>query len=295
LTKRPPADDQSGDLFPLTPAPAGEPELKRPQNPVWTENKARLIQRYLRYFVFVTKHGTYIDGFAGAQEPDKEDLWAAKLVLESEPRWLGHLLLFEKEQAKLEQLRELVGSQLPRRRGEPKRTVEVIPGNVNVQLPRALAEGKVNQKHATFCLLDQRTFECSWRTVEAVARHKTGGYKVELFYFLANKWLDRAMAASRNTGPIDRWWGDKTWPALRQMSSRDRAYGMADRFREKLGYASVKPWPIYEREHGGAVMYYMIHATDHPEAPVLMARAYSRAVTADEPKEQFRLEYGLED
>jgi hypothetical protein len=41
--------------------------------PVWTRNKARLVQRYLRYFVFITRHGTYIDGFAGPQEPDKLD------------------------------------------------------------------------------------------------------------------------------------------------------------------------------------------------------------------------------
>ena len=36
-------------------------------------------------------------------------------------------------------------------------------------------------------------------------------------------------------------------------------------------------------------MYYMIHATDHPEAPKLMRRAYSRAVDPLEPIEQFKL------
>ena len=41
-------------------------------------------------------------------------------------------------------------------------------------------------------------------------------------------------------------------------------------------------------------MYYMIHATDHPLAPGLMARAYKKAVFPKEPIEQLRLELGLE-
>ena len=35
--------------------------------------------------------------------------------------------------------------------------------------------------------------------------------------------------------------------------------------------------------------YYMIHATDHPEAPKLMRRAYVRAVDPIEPIEQLKL------
>lgn len=58
-----------------------EPMIKRPRHPIWTENKARLIERYLRYFVMITKHGTYIDGFAGPQEPGQPEMWAAKLVM----------------------------------------------------------------------------------------------------------------------------------------------------------------------------------------------------------------------
>src|SRR5262245_31179325 len=65
------------------------------EKPVWTENKARLIERYLYYFVLVTKHGTYIDGFAGPQYANQPEMWAAKLALESEPRWLRHFFLCE--------------------------------------------------------------------------------------------------------------------------------------------------------------------------------------------------------
>ena len=46
--------------------------FKRIQYPVWTERKAKLIQQYLYYFVLITKHGTYIDGFAGPQKADEQ-------------------------------------------------------------------------------------------------------------------------------------------------------------------------------------------------------------------------------
>jgi hypothetical protein len=48
-------------------------KLRPLRNPIWTENKARLIERYLYYFVLITKHGTYIDGFAGPQYEDRPD------------------------------------------------------------------------------------------------------------------------------------------------------------------------------------------------------------------------------
>src|SRR6202051_5289687 len=65
-----------------------EPELRPIQSPVWTDNKARLIMHYLHYFVLLTKHGTYIDGFSGPQSECETDSWAAKLVLASAPRWI---------------------------------------------------------------------------------------------------------------------------------------------------------------------------------------------------------------
>ena len=64
-----------------------------------------------------------------------------------------------------------------------------------------------------------------------------------------------------------------------------------ERFKNELGYKSVKPWPIYERKDGGNVMYYMIHATDHLIAPGLMSRAYQKAVLPKESSSQLELEF----
>ena len=77
------------DLFKdLPPLGKKAPKFKRAQHPVWTENKAKLVERYLYYFVLVTKHGAYIDGFAAPQARGKSETWAAKLVLESKSTFL---------------------------------------------------------------------------------------------------------------------------------------------------------------------------------------------------------------
>ena len=75
------------NLFELPPQSLKEAEIKfKERNPIWTESKAKLIERYLFYFVQITYHGTYIDAFAGPQEPEKHEMWSAKLVIESKPR-----------------------------------------------------------------------------------------------------------------------------------------------------------------------------------------------------------------
>src|SRR5438445_31776 len=75
--------------------------FKQIEHPIWTKNKAKLIERYLYYFIWVTRHGTYIDGFAGPQRIEQPEMWAAKLVLENRPAWLRHFHLFEVEKEKI--------------------------------------------------------------------------------------------------------------------------------------------------------------------------------------------------
>ena len=100
-------------LFPLPPPALPEPRISQLQVPMWTAYKARFIERYLYYFVLVTKHGTYIDGFAGPQRPNDADMWTAKRVLESEPRWLRHFYLFDVSPAQVARLQGLKQEQRP--------------------------------------------------------------------------------------------------------------------------------------------------------------------------------------
>jgi three-Cys-motif partner protein len=256
--------------------------------PIWTENKARLIARYLYYFEMITHHGNYIDGFAGPQEPDQPNSWAAKLVLEIQPAWMRRFWLCEQDRSKIPALESLALEH--REKGPANRHIEVMPGDFNASVAAILASGGIRDSEATFCLLDQRTFECHWATVQALAAHKRSAHKIEQFYFLGTKWMDRAFSGLKDMSVVERWWGRADWQALFAARQSQRAELLVARFREELGYQHALAWPIYERDDaGGAVMYHMIHATDHDEAPKLMARAYRRAVFAAEPPEQLKL------
>lgn len=291
------SNERQRRLIDVPAGPLGEPKVAQLRSAIWTENKARLIERYLRLFVYITKHGTYIDGFAGPQDPgaDTEESWAAKLVLESRPRWFRHFHLVDLDSAKTDLLRELRRKQPLRAKNEPRRDVQVYTGDFNSLVEDVLAQARIGPSEAVFCLLDQRTFECKWSTVRKLAEHKRSGHKIELFYFMPAAWLDRALAATtRNTVIIADWWGRKDWHQLAAMRESSRIEAVVKRFRDELGYLSVKPWPIRARASGGRIMYYMIHATDHREAPSLMSRAYSKAIAPLETAEQIAMELNID-
>ena len=48
------------------------------------------------------------------------------------------------------------------------------------------------------------------------------------------------------------------------MNREQRRNAIVHRLKAEFGYQSVKAYPIFKREGGGAIMYYMIHATDQP-------------------------------
>ena len=283
---------ENATLFDLPPESKRELEFKQLKRPIWTENKAKLIERYLYYFVLITKHGTYIDAFSGPQEPEKPEMWSAKLVLESEPRWFRNFYLFEKNPHQISKLEELKEEIIKDKNIKPKRNINIYPGDFNELIHDVLSTNPIKEKEAAFCLLDQRTFECHWNSLVTIAGYKKNGFKIELFYFFPAAWLDRAIASTtKNKEVLLQWWGNDNWEILRGMKSCKRAKYVASRIKEEFDYASVLPFPIYSRENGGRIMYHMIHATDHPEAPGLMHRAYHKALLPQEPLEQLELEY----
>lgn len=250
-----------------------EKDFKSLAYPLWTENKAKLIQEYIRLFTFVTKHGTYIDGFAAPQQRHLKELCSANLVLQARPPWMREFWLCDLDPAGVNLLEEIKTEQTL-----PKRRIEVLQGDFNVRIHDILGAGTIKPTTATFALLDQRTFECDWATVQAIARHKQT-HKVEVFYFLATGWLDRAIAAVRRPETAERltkWWGRDDWHDLRRTSSAVRGIQLAERFKTELGYTYAYPYPIHSERRGGRIMYHMIHATDHPAASPLMQRAYRK-------------------
>lgn len=284
--------------------PELEPEVrrkirryKRIEYPIWTENKAHFIQLYLRYFVQVTKHGAYIDGFAGPQSFDQLDAWSAALVLKTEPKWLRDFFLCELSRRGLDALKKLVESQPETRdkRGRRlSRKIQILPGDFNVKVKEILNSTHITQKEATFCLLDQRMFECHWASLVKLAKYKTPpNNKIELLYFLGVGWLHRSLSGIRKSDKALRWWGRPTWRDLSTMTSLGIVELVRQRFQEELGYRFVAAYPIYDRNEGNKVMYYMIHASDHEDAPALMVRAYHKAVRASSSSTQERFDFSI--
>ena len=291
MRRRTRVDKSAPVLFelPSQPAPTGVP-IKMLSGCLWTAHKAKLIQCYLDYFVYITKCGTYIDGFAGPQDPGQLESWSAKRVLESQvrPKRLRNFFLFDADPSQIQEL-EQMRDNLPPLPSNQRRRVEIKCGDFNESVTEFLSNGEIPIE-PTFCLLDQRTFECRWSTVEALAKYKPEGTKIEIFYFLPIAWLDRAFCATskeETLASIAAWWGRDDWRILQRLSNRERAKLFTKRFTE-LGYVDVKPWPIYSEQGSSRVMYYMIHATDHREAPVLMRRAYER-VGLTPPSEHLQL------
>ncbi|SDC53803.1 three-Cys-motif partner protein [Sphingomonas sp. YR710] len=243
------------------------------RHPLWTQNKAHLIRDYLKLFTMVTRHGTYIDGFAAPQESDHPEMWSAKLVLENNPKWMRDFWLCDLSAAGATRLEALAVEHRT-----SQRRISVLPGDFNTTIDEVLASPRIKETTATFALLDQRTFECSWETVRKLALRKTGR-KIELFYFFATGWVDRSIAAvgrDETAAKVERWWGRSDWRSLQGMESVIRAKMVAARFKDELGYGYAYPYAIHNARRGGRTMYHMIHATDHPDAPPLMIRAYRR-------------------
>lgn len=240
-------------------------------SPIWTETKAQLIANYLRLFLMITKHGAYIDGFAGPQDPTNPASWAAKLVLEMSPPWMKTFFLCELDKASYAALDSMVQAQ-PK---IPGRKIQHRPADFNQWVDDVLTLGGVTDKTATFALLDQRSTECHWATVKKLAAHKRGPTKIELFYFFPTGWVHRSVSETRDKAILDAWWGDRGWQQIEGIK-QDQAASLFLNKIQSLGYRDVKSWPICAREYGeGRTMYHMIHATDHLEAPKLMYRAYT--------------------
>ena len=117
---------------------------------------------------------------------------------------MRHFHLFEIDPIGHKALLDLKDSQPERdkTRREPKRDVKIYLGDFNNLTAEILDPSQIPAKEAAFCLLDQRTFECHWSTVASIAHYKSSGHKIELFYFLPNSWLDRAISGLNESDSV---------------------------------------------------------------------------------------------
>lgn len=256
-------DQEQLALFDLPTARPQQKVFSSIDRALWTEHKAKLISRYLYYFVLITRHGVYIDGFAGPQQPDQPDSWAAKLVLDSEPRWMREFALCDSEAGQVRALQRLRDAQ-PETVG---RFVRIFHGDFNAEVATILDTAKIREKTATFCLLDQRTFECDWETVRQVAGRKKER-KIEIFYFVPTGWLGRSISGLKSPeSTMSRWWGKAGWQDLQGMSKHE----VVEIFRRRFMRSSGTSMPMAGRFTIGRVVrrsctiwFMLVITTKHP-------------------------------
>jgi len=259
-----------------------------------TSQKSRLIAEYLRLFVYITKSGYYLDLFSGPQDESiQSEDWSFRRVVAAQPpnRCLNGYFLFEQDPDQFQRVESLNSSLNSALQGR----VHLFPGDCNLEIGKILRPEILSTSKPAFALLDQRTMECNWRTVEALADYKReADYKIELFYFLANKWLPRTIHALQDDEKGRTWWGSEDFRTLLNLNGHDRAEVLRRRIENELGYEFVTYWPITESiDNGGQIAYFMIHATDHFDAPGLMRRAYERSINRTKPVEQAVLLEGI--
>lgn len=241
--------------------------------PAQTDAKSRLIARYVERFQLVTRGGLYVDGFAAPQSRNHPEAWTARRVLEINPPRLRTFWLCDIDPDGLRQLRDL---QSRHNRVPPARRVFVMEGDFNDRYKEILMGGRIKRRTAVFALLDQRNTECHWSTVQALAAYK-GRTRIEILYFLAIGWLHRSLTQSRRPerlAEIDRWWGGGDWRNLTGKTQVEMCRVFCGRFQQELGYKYTNWWPVFLKEETRKKAFALIHATDHPEAPKLMRRAF---------------------
>lgn len=240
--------------------------------PPQTDAKSKLIAEYITLFQKVTKGGLYIDGFAAPQSREHPEAWTARRVLEIEPKRLRTFWLCDIDKEGLSHLGALKGLH---HRKPTFRRVFVYDRDFNVSVTEILKSDRLTRAAAIFALLDQRNTECHWATVQALA-NRAGRTKIELLYFLGTSWMHRSLSQSKTAdrlAEIEAWWGNPDWRSLIKLSQPRIVDTVVRRFIDELRYKHVTPYAI-RQEDGGKALFYLIHASDHPEAPKLMGRAY---------------------
>ncbi len=253
------------------------PSTGLPPPPQQTDSKSKLIADYISKFQLITKGGLYIDGFAAPQSRDHEEAWTARRVLEVQPPRLRTFWLCDSDDGGARQLGRLksIHHRHPR-----WRRVFVYHADFNVAVKSILQSDRLTRNAAIFALLDQRNTECHWDTVKALAARE-GRTKIELLYFLGTSWIHRSLTQSHRPArlsQIDLWWGGPDWRALAGLKQFEIVARVADRFAGELGYKYVNPYPIFQSLDGNRALFHLIHASDHPDAPKLMARAFLQVI-----------------
>jgi len=262
---------------------------------IWSLEKLATLLLYFQAFTSACKSvggGYYIDGLAGPgickvrnARPLPYFAWGSPLLaLRTFPEF-QRCMFIELGGGNSASLRQRIG-------GFGNRA-EVIPGDVNLELPRLLRE--VVPPHAPcFCLLDQQGTEVLWTTLEAVAATARRKRKPELLILfplrmsLLRLLTTTGRVSESNRDQISASFGTldfmeiyegRVSGRLTAAEAQQQYLALYEERIRGLGYRWVRSKPISAPKAYGMrpqEMYHLIFATDHQTGDKIMQDVFER-------------------
>lgn len=310
-----PSNNGMDPMFPLPPRVKSKPPALSQARDVgtqtrefhaWTMRKLDVLSAYLRMYRRIAGGGTYLDGFAGSGHATIDGRMTNGSALRAvESGAFRNLHFIEKNPATHEHLREAVEALSESDRA--KVHLFPRPADCNDAISDLLTAGAIDKDRPCFAFLDPDSTELSWTTVQGLAGYKPyvpppkgsarpESCKVELWILVnTHHAMGRLMPADRIKhktpphahvldhvmGGRDAWWDLwlREWGGPGMMAHR-----YAERLQSELGYRFAHHQLVHDPETNRP-QYYMVHASDHPNAHSLM-RSAKREKMNDPP--QFR-------
>ncbi|MFG1850812.1 three-Cys-motif partner protein TcmP [Actinomadura geliboluensis] len=257
----------------------------------WTEQKLDILSDYLAGFSNASRsaHCTvYLDLFAGQAENVSRERTqhiihgSPKRALDVKPP-LSVLRFFELP-ANAPRLEQSLRAEYP------DRNFQVVAGDCNKTIDRALAELHQFRKAPTFAFLDQQSTEVEWPTLAKLSRHRQGRTKTELWLLCASGLLPRGLRVQQEIdgGVVARMnamfdtniWTDaleakRDGLLTSQEFEAELTNLMRWRLENVLGYKKTRVFKVINTS--GREIFDMIFATDHDVGDRIMDWVYKKA------------------
>jgi three-Cys-motif partner protein len=259
---------------------------------IWTREKLDVLRRYLDAFTTASTRSreiVYLDLFAGQTENYLRGTLerlegSARIALQTTDPPFTRLAFCE--------LRHHAKALDERLRADyPGRQFQVYPGDCNETVHTVLRDLQPYTWAPTFAFIDPNGPHTHWTTLEALARHRTGEHKVELWLllpvdlFVRTLPVDGKLVTDANAAALTAMFGMDHWRVvyrarlageLEPAEARDEYVNlMRWRLQRDLGYRWTHPLEMLNEQN--RPIYHMIFATDHEAGTRIMSHIYGSA------------------
>ncbi len=234
----------------------------------WTRDKLRILQTYLPGYLQATtaaRERIYIDAFAGpgtnrlessGQVIDGSPLIALKARAQNETEFSRYFFI-ERDPHLADELRANIQTYFPSRR------IEVITGDVNVELPRVVRG--LPKQSPTFVFLDTEGIDPQWRTIVSIS-----DWRVE---FLINFPLGMSINRNADSRKTLEYFGTDECLDLLRRSDSGRTRALLDLYKSRLaalGFLYTTENDLLIKTIANVRLYYLVFVSKVEPAQTIM-------------------------